>query len=191
VAPAEKRRLALTFLAVALLVALDLWSKAAVFAWLAEHPERLESDCHPGHLRLPLAGSWLAFMRSLNPGMAWGFDRLPPHVLVIGRILASVLLVWLLVRNRGSRPWLSAALALILAGALGNLHDNLFTDAPGRPYGMVRDFIDVYFAFRQWHFPTFNVADSCISVGAVILFVESFARDRSKATHVAPAAGLR
>jgi signal peptidase II len=38
----------------------------------------------------------------------------------------------------------------------------------------VRDFIDVYFAFRDWHFPTFNVADSCITVGAVFLFLSSF-----------------
>jgi lipoprotein signal peptidase len=175
-----KRRLPLVFLAVASLVALDLWSKSAVFAWLAAHPERLVGDCHPGHLRLPIVGGWLAFMRSLNPGMAWGFDRLPPHVLVIGRILASVLLVVLLVRNTHARPWLTVALALILAGALGNLHDNLFTQAEGRPYGMVRDFIDVFFAFRRWHFPTFNVADSCITVGAVILFVESFGHDRRK-----------
>jgi signal peptidase II len=179
-AAASKRRLLLVFLAVALLVALDLWSKAAVFAWLGAHPERLVGDCHAGHLRLPILGSWLAFMRSLNPGMAWGFDRLPPHVLVLGRVLASVLLVVLLVRNSHQRPWLTVSLTLILAGALGNLHDNLFTEAEGRPYGMVRDFIDVYFATWRWHFPTFNVADSCITVGAVILFVESFSRGHEK-----------
>ena len=38
----------------------------------------------------------------------------------------------------------------------------------------MRDFIDVYFSRWDWHFPTFNVADSCITVGAVLLFVSSF-----------------
>jgi lipoprotein signal peptidase len=38
----------------------------------------------------------------------------------------------------------------------------------------VRDFIDVYFARWDWHFPTFNVADACISVGAVLLLAASF-----------------
>ncbi len=37
------------------------------------------------------------------------------------------------------------------------------------PFGPVRDFIDVYFSYWDWHFPTFNVADSAISVGALVL----------------------
>ena len=44
----------------------------------------------------------------------------------------------------------------------------------GKPFYPVRDFIDVYFASWDWHFPTFNVADSCISVGAVLLLLSSF-----------------
>ena len=66
---------------------------------------------------------------------------------------------------------------LILSGALGNLYDNLFQPIPaaeGRPFGPVRDFIDVYFGIWDWHFPTFNVADSCISVGAVLLILSGF-----------------
>jgi signal peptidase II len=71
---------------------------------------------------------------------------------------------------------LTAALALIRSGALGTLHDNL-RRAPQRAeasFGAVRDFIDVYFAIWDWHFPTFNVADACITVGAVLLFGASF-----------------
>jgi signal peptidase II len=71
---------------------------------------------------------------------------------------------------------LVVALVLVLAGAVGNLYDNLFLAREGETFGQVRDFVDVYFTAWDWHFPTFNVADSCISVGAVLLFVSSFAK---------------
>ena len=166
---------------VVLLVAFDLWSKAAVFARLGPPLRPLagaavEYDAH-GHPREPILGDWLAWMTSLNPGMAWGFDRLPTHVLVFGRCAAVVVLLWLVARNPAPRRSLTWALVLVLAGAMGNLYDNLFTVAEGRPFGMVRDFIDVYFAVWDWHFPTFNVADSCISVGAVLLFASSWKKE--------------
>jgi signal peptidase II len=178
------RSLAPRFGWVVALVALDLWSKAWVFARLGPPLRPLPGapvvyDGH-GHPREELLGEWLAFMTSLNPGMAWGFDGLPSHVLVLGRAAAVLLLIWLLARNPRARTCMTWALVLVLAGALGNLHDNLLTEAPGRPFGMVRDFIDVYFPVWDWHFPTFNVADSCISVGAVLLFLASFQADRSR-----------
>ena len=157
---------------VAALVALDLWSKTAVFAWLAERPAGMEPDLH-GHWRYPLLGDWLTFYLSRNPGMAWGITALSPGVLVAGRVAAVAFLLWLLARMPRGRGLMSAALVLILAGALGNLNDNVFLRTEGA-WGEVRDFIDVYFAFRDWHFPTFNVADSCITVGAVFLFLSSF-----------------
>ena len=90
--------------------------------------------------------------------------------------LRVALLTWLIWRVPfGQRVYLSS-LVLILSGALGNLYDNLFMepDDPNRPFGPVRDFIDVYFTAWKWHFPTFNVADSCISVGAVLLLLSGF-----------------
>jgi signal peptidase II len=60
---------------------------------------------------------------------------------------------------------------------MGNLYDNLFMPSGELPFGQVRDFIDVYFRVWDWHFPTFNVADSCISVGAVLLFLSSWSKD--------------
>lgn len=175
-APPSRGERATRLAAVALLVALDLWSKRAVFAWLEPGPPGLVRDaCLPGHLRWPLAGDWLAFMLSWNPGMAWGLDFIPSGLLVGGRSAAVLFLAWLLVRAPRGRPAFVASLVLILAGALGNLYDNLFL-APrrlGARFGEVRDFIDVYFSAWDWHFPTFNVADSCISVGAVLLLYSS------------------
>jgi len=175
----SRKALGLELALVAALVALDLWSKSAVFAWLGEFPAGMQVDRH-GHARYPLLGEWLAFFLSYNPGMAWGVTALPPWLLVAGRLAASVFLISLLWRHPTRGGWLPLALVLILAGALGNLHDNLFLEPrdPLASFGEVRDFIDVYFAAWDWHFPTFNVADSCITVGAVVLFAASlFARD--------------
>ncbi|NOT30175.1 MAG: signal peptidase II [Planctomycetes bacterium] len=162
----------LRFGSVALLVAFDQWSKARVFEWLKATPE--------GYSRpQPLLGEWLSFHSSCNPGAAFGqFDQFP-YVLVIGRALAVMFLAWLLLRS-DSRPRLPLfAMTLVLAGALGNLIDNLWTGclSSGHPFQGVRDFIDVYFQPLfgiDWHFPAFNVADSCITVGALSWILASF-----------------
>ena len=166
------------FVIVALLVVLDLWSKAGVFAWLESGPEALDVDSH-GHLRVPLLGEWFAAMRSLNHGMAFGLFGDSQAILVVGRVIAVTVLSVLLWRVERIRSLSGAALVLVLAGALGNLYDNLFLGTVGGwlqgsedlSFGAVRDWIDVYFGIWDWHFPTFNVADSCISVGAVLLFL--------------------
>lgn len=176
-------------LIVAALVALDLWSKAAVFRWLepveAEHGM---SYCACGHARYPLLGEWFSFMPSLNPGAAFGKLDSVPYLLVFGRVGAALFLVWLIVRSPLRRPVFNAALLLVLAGALGNLYDNLLRartlvhDRPyaERPFGPVRDFIDVYFHAWDWHFWTFNVADSCITVGAILLLACGLFAPRAK-----------
>jgi signal peptidase II len=64
-----------------------------------------------------------------------------------------------------NRHWLACALALVLGGAIGNLWDRV-------QLGYVIDFIDVY--YQQWHWPAFNVADSAITIGAVMLVIDSF-----------------
>lgn len=169
---------------VALLILADLWSKSAVFAWLQSSPlpEGMDYDVH-GHHRYRIFGEWFSFMLSWNPGMAWGFDKLPTWLLVGGRCGAVGFLLWLVVRASPAQRLMSSALVLILSGAAGNLYDNLFM-APrrvGARFGEVRDFIDVYFPFWDWHFPTFNVADACITVGAVLLIASSLFAPRPAA----------
>ena len=79
-------------------------------------------------------------------------------------LAAAVIVSVLIVRNPG-RGLLCLGLALILGGALGNLVDRL-------RFGHVVDFLD--FHALGWHWPAFNVADSGITVGAVILILEGF-----------------
>jgi signal peptidase II len=79
-------------------------------------------------------------------------------------IVASAVISWMIWRNAAKRLF-CGGLALILGGALGNLHDRLV-------HGKVVDFLDFHAA--GWHWPAFNVADCGITVGAAILILESF-----------------
>ena len=81
-------------------------------------------------------------------------------------IAASVFLVWML--RRGGHRLLMCGLALILGGALGNLWDRVME-------GRVTDFL--LFHYGGWSWPAFNVADSAITVGAVMLILDSFRKD--------------
>lgn len=77
-------------------------------------------------------------------------------------ILALAISVWLIImiRHHAAERLLPAALALVLGGALGNVIDRL-------RFGAVVDFLDVHVA--GWHWPAFNVADSAITIGVVLL----------------------
>lgn len=79
-------------------------------------------------------------------------------------LIATGVIVWWLRRLMKAEWAIAVALCLVLGGAIGNLIDRLI-------YGYVVDFID--FFFGSWHFWTFNIADSAISVGAVLLVLDS------------------
>ena len=82
---------------------------------------------------------------------------------VIAAVVSVVILV--VIRRLGANDkQVAVALWLILGGALGNLSDRLY-------HGYVVDFIDVY--YRAWHWPTFNIADSAIFIGAALLILDS------------------
>ena len=92
-----------------------------------------------------------------QPGWQRGF------FMTVG-VVASGLMLYLMRQTRG-RPGFSIALALILGGAIGNVIDRAL-------YGHVIDFLDFHVA--GWHWPAFNVADSGITLGAVLLVLDSF-----------------
>ena len=85
--------------------------------------------------------------------------------------LAAIgLLLYFVKQARPGETLMLIALALILGGALGNLTDRLL-------YGNVVDFIDWYVG--RYHWPAFNIADSCITVGVVLLGFELFVRGKA------------
>ncbi|HJO26592.1 MAG TPA: signal peptidase II, partial [Planctomycetota bacterium] len=113
------------FLFALAIVGLDLWSKHAVFEWLSPIQHQLPRDaCGFSHPRQPLIGNWLTFMLSYNRGAAFGQFASFPYLLVGGRVVAVLFLSWLLVRTPRGRGLHTAALVLVLGGALGNLYDN-------------------------------------------------------------------
>lgn len=106
-----------------------------------------------------------------NRGAAWsflagasGWQRW--FFVLLALAVSIVIIVWLARLPRGRR-WTAAALALVLGGALGNVIDRL-------AHGYVIDFIQFHYA--QWFYPAFNVADSAITVGAVMLVLEGLFR---------------
>ncbi len=82
--------------------------------------------------------------------------------------VAAVFIVWLLARHGGQRLF-GWALALILGGALGNVIDRVL-------HGHVVDFLQVHWGSA--YFPSFNVADSAITIGAVLLILDELLRVR-------------
>ncbi|WP_328496883.1 signal peptidase II [Streptomyces sp. NBC_00414] len=152
-APRGRRRIAVLFTVAALAYALDLISKLIVVAKL-EHHEPIE-----------IIGDWLRFEAIRNAGAAFGFGE--AFTIIFTVIAAAVIVVIArLARKLYSLPW-AIALGLLLGGALGNLTDRIFR-APGVLEGAVVDFI------APKHFAVFNLADSAIVCGGVLIVLLSF-----------------
>jgi lipoprotein signal peptidase len=169
-----------------LLVVADLWSKHAVFDFLQAVATQGGYGTAREHDRPPylVFDGWLRFdlVSWGNTGTIWGIFKDGTLALMVLRCCAVVGLLWFV---RGTpRTWRlqQFVLSLILAGAIGNLYDN-FTRADRS----VRDFL--FFSGTwpvKWDFPAFNVADSCITVGAGLLLILLWRADaRAKVAGVA------
>jgi signal peptidase II len=151
--PRGKRRIAVLFGVSALAYALDLVSKMIVVARL-EHHEPIE-----------IIGDWLKFEAIRNAGAAFGFGE---AFTIIFTMIAAIVIVVIarLARKLYSLPW-AIALGLLLGGALGNLTDRIFR-SPGVFEGAVVDFI------APKGFAVFNLADSAIVCGGILIVLLSF-----------------
>jgi signal peptidase II len=135
-----------------ILVAFDQVTKF----WVTHHLHFFEPFRILPFLNLTLAyntGAAFSFLHSASGWQNWIFSTL-------AIIVSFVVLFWL-GKLPGRNRWLSIALCLILAGALGNAWDRM-------TYGYVIDFLD--FHAVDWHFAIFNIADGAICVGAAMLF---------------------
>lgn len=107
------------------------------------------------------SGAAFSFLAQAGGWQRWFF-------VAVAVVVAVALTLWLR-QLRSGQTWLAVALALVLGGALGNVWDRVML-------GYVVDFVDVYYG--EWHWPAFNIADSAISVGAVMLLVDAFRGER-------------
>lgn len=144
----------------AIIIALDLYTKHLV----------LQSFAYGEHLVIT---SFFDLVRYHNEGAAFsflaeagGWQRIFFSAIAI---IASAVIVYLL-RKHKTEKLFCFALALVLGGALGNLYDRL-------TLGYVVDFLLLH--YQGWYWPAFNVADSAISCGVVLLLLDSFKKPRT------------
>ena len=96
-----------------------------------------------------------------NTGAAFGIGQNRNGFLIAASILILIVLFAYARRMGAENATLKASIALVIGGALGNLYDRIV-------YGSVVDFLDFFAGAHHW--PAFNLADSCICVGAALLF---------------------
>jgi signal peptidase II len=145
----------------ALVIVLDQWSKAAV----SSHFAYGESMAITPFFNMVLAhnqGAAFSMLNNAGGWQRWLFSAIA--------VVAAVWITLLLHRHRQQKLF-CFALALILGGALGNLIDRI-------AHGYVVDFLDFY--WKASHFPAFNLADSAITCGAVLLLWDGFMNKTGK-----------
>ena len=143
----------------------DRWTKT----WVAAHISIGNA--------IPVLPGVLRITHWLNEGAAFSLfaDTASPHTvrvaLIVFTCVAAAAVLIALVRLGNRVTLTTVALALILGGALGNVHDRL-------EYGSVIDFIEVH--IFGYHWPDFNVADSAIVTGACLLLLDSLLPKREE-----------
>lgn len=145
----------------ALIVVLDLATKYLA-TWNLEYavPVAVIPDLFNFTL-LHNTGAAFSFLADASGWQRWFFAALAIGV--------SVFLVKWLQTLKGDR-WLAVSLTLVLGGALGNLYDRIV-------HGYVVDFLDFY--WQNQHFPAFNIADSAITIGAIMMAIDIFRKPAS------------
>jgi signal peptidase II len=134
------------------------------------------------HVVIP---NYFSIIFSRNPGIAFSFFSNSSGMgtrilLVVGSLLIIALIAWLLVAGREASAINAAGLALLLGGAAGNLTDRIV-------HGAVTDFLQVWLRFlplpifNPW--PTFNVADAAVTIGAILLICDVLFHPQPKKTN--------
>ena len=161
-----KKNILIFLLGAAVFIALDQIAKSAITTRFIMHES------------YPVINGLFNLVYVMNPGAAFGFLANAPeifrYIFFTGiTILALVLILYYLVKSKPQSLMLVGALTLIFAGAVGNLIDRL-------RFGAVVDFLDVYIGSAHW--PAFNVADSAISIGAVLMIWDMIANRKNEKT---------
>ena len=176
--PIPHRHLTLTFLVTLLIDQVSKW-------YIFEHVLRLNGDkmsfldwlIHTQSIEATLASftdytvvkitSFFNLVTVWNTGVSFGFlqdsaNYMPTVLTIFAFIMSLILFIW---ARRTTHKVESLSLVLIASGAFGNAFDRL-------RFKGVADFIDIH--YNGWHWPAFNVADSAIFIGAVLLLIYSF-----------------
>ena len=140
----------------AVIVVVDQLTKWAIVEWIPLYDKvPLNSFLNLTHQKN--SGAAFSFLANAGGWQRWFF-------VILATVVSAVIAVWIWRVRSESQTVLSAGLALVLGGAVGNLIDRILL-------GHVTDFIQVWFG--SWAFPSFNVADAGISVGAALLIIDA------------------
>ena len=143
-------------------LALDLWTKKAVFDFLEHQP----------HNRYSIIDGFLQLVAMENIGAAFGIASGQRYLLMTVSVIALIVILGIFLYSGTERKLVHIALGLFAAGVCGNLYDRIFNN------GLVRDFIDiVYWPGKHW--PAFNVADSLLCVGVGLMIISCILTDKS------------
>lgn len=107
---------------------------------------------------IPIIDKFFYFTNVINKGAAWSIFQNGRYFFIVTTTIVLIILFFVLFKSEDKL--LKYAISIIIGGAIGNLIDRVII-------GGVTDFLDFYFG--SYHFPTFNVADSCIVVGSILL----------------------
>lgn len=138
------------------IVAADLATKWAIVEWVPLY-DRVPLNSFINLTHQKNTGAAFSFLANAGGWQRWFF-------VVLASIVSAVIVVWIWRIRKEGQVMLSLGLALVLGGAIGNLIDRI-------RFGHVTDFIQVWFG--EWAFPSFNVADAGISVGAALLIIDA------------------
>jgi signal peptidase II len=141
-------------------VIFDMVSKWVVFSKLDEFGK---VSLIPGLINL---------LRSKNEGVVFGLFPGKTNAFIIFSVIAIAIIIYIYIKSDKSIFISNLALGLVLAGAVGNLWDRIW-------YGYVRDFIDLHI-MNQYHWPTFNIADTLICIGISFMVFTSFSASKPK-----------
>jgi signal peptidase II len=147
-----------------LVIAADQATKWAIVEWVQLYGKvPINSFMNLTHQQN--TGAAFSFLAGAGGWQRWFF-------VVLATVVSGVIVVWLWQSRKQGPVVLMAGLGLVLGGAVGNLIDRA-------RLGYVTDFIQVWFG--SWAFPSFNVADAAISVGAALLIIDAlFLSGRTK-----------
>jgi signal peptidase II len=151
-----KRNIIFFILGAAVVIALDQITKTAISSRFVMHES------------YAVINGLFNLVYVMNPGAAFGFlsgaSATFRYIFFIGITFTAILLIiYYLVKSKPDSIVTVISLTLIFAGAVGNLIDRI-------RFGAVVDFLDVYIG--TWHWPAFNVSDSAITVGAILMIWE-------------------
>lgn len=147
-----------------LVTILDLYSKNIIFSFLENKI----------NYSLKIT-NFFNLVTVYNRGVSFGlFDNIEYSVFILatlGIIITIILIIWL---GRINQAHIAIALGLIIGGAMGNIIDRIVN-------GAVADFLDFHIA--NYHWPAFNLADSAITIGAIILILDELILTRKNKNH--------